>query len=125
MRRALIGLMVAGLALVAGCGDDEPSTGGGGGGDGEAALVVTAESGLKFDKETYSTAAGSITVELTNDDSLVHTLLVDGVDRFKLRVASRGDEDTGGVDLEAGTYTLYCDVPGHREGGMEAELEVS
>jgi hypothetical protein len=26
---------------------------------------------------------------------------------------------------DAGTCTLYCDVPGHRQGGMEAILEVS
>ena len=46
------------------------------------------------------------------------------MDGFELR-AGAGDKDSGSVELEPGTYTAYCDVPSHREGGMEAELKVS
>jgi plastocyanin len=35
-----------------------------------------------------------------------------------------GEATTAEAELEAGTYTYFCDVPGHREGGMEGTLTV-
>jgi uncharacterized cupredoxin-like copper-binding protein len=54
----------------------------------------------------------------------VHTLAIEGVKGFKLEVPRPGDIDTGSVRLEPGSYTLFCDVPGHRQAGMEAPLTV-
>jgi uncharacterized cupredoxin-like copper-binding protein len=36
-----------------------------------------------------------------------------------------GDTATGTYDVEAGMYTLICDIPGHQEAGMVATLNVS
>ena len=47
--------------------------------------------------------------------------LIKDVDGFKLSI---GREDDGSVDLEAGSYTLYCDVAGHEAAGMVADLVV-
>ena len=41
---------------------------------------------------------------------------------FKLSV---GDEATGTVELTPGTYTLFCDLPGHESAGMKATLTVT
>jgi uncharacterized cupredoxin-like copper-binding protein len=70
-------------------------------------------------------AAGNVAVQYKNAGAIQHTLLIDGVAGFKLDVVNAGDVDTATVKLEPGTYTLYCDIPGHRAAGMEAHLTVS
>ena len=111
--------------MVTACGDTDDETTdttASGTGGGEPDLVVEALDSLDFDRDEYTVEAGEIDVLYVNRGTLPHTLLIDDVDDFKLAV---GDEDRGTVELEAGTYTLYCDIAGHREGGMEAELTVS
>ena len=126
MRRTPLAIAAATFVLAvpfAACGGDDggtadpPSTGGGGGSE----LVVHGKDTLKFDKDSYTAAAGEIDVKLVNDGSVNHTLLIKDVDDFKLNVPGT---DEGSVELEAGTYTLYCDVAGHEAAGMEAELTV-
>jgi len=87
----------------------------------DSELAVGAEDSLKFDRESYEAGAGCIEVTYTNNGSTSHTLLVEGKSGFKLSV---GDEDTGTVELPAGSYELYCDVAGHR-ATMNADLSVS
>jgi plastocyanin len=91
------------------------------------ALVVTAVSGLRFDAKTYGpVTAGDIVFGYQNEDSIRHTLIIakddTKVPNFKLVIAKKGDVDSGSVTLDAGTYTLICDVPGH--GNMRASLTV-
>jgi plastocyanin len=111
-----------------------PITAACGGGGGESTdtipadtnLVVTATNAIAFDKTEYSVAAGEIAVAYQNDSPIRHTLIVieDGekVPNFKLVVNKKGDVDTGSITLPAGTYTLFCDVPGHTN--MKATLTV-
>ena len=115
----------ASMALLAACG------GGGTSAPAETlpadAFVVTAVSGLRFDAESYGpVTAGSIVFGYKNDDSIRHTLILAKDDikvpNFKLVVAQKGDVDSGPVTLDAGTYTIICDVPGH--GNMRASLTV-
>src|SRR5207244_4340636 len=42
----------------------------------------------------------------------------------KLSVPSGGAKDIGQYQVQAGSYTYYCDIPGHRQGGMEGKLTV-
>ena len=91
--------------------------------DGAGNLLVLAED-ISFPSGTYRAAAGTVQVTYENVGSIVHTLVIEDVDDFKLTVNSNGDVDEDSVDLEPGTYDMYCDVPGHRRAGMEATLEV-
>lgn len=85
-------------------------------------VEVGARDDLSFDADSYVVDAGEVTFVYTNEGTVAHTLLIDGIDGFKLSI---GREDEGAVELEPGTYELYCDVAGHQAAGMEAELTVS
>src|SRR5262245_48886779 len=119
-------LLVATAVTVplAACGDDD-GDGGGGGDIPEGAVVVESSDSLSFDPDSLTAEAGEITLGLKNDGSLPHTFVIeDHEDDLKLSVSGSGAEDSGSIDLEAGEYTFYCDIPGHRAGGMEGTLTV-
>ncbi|MFM2046480.1 MAG: Sulfocyanin (SoxE) domain [Actinomycetota bacterium] len=93
----------------------------------DVGLVVKAVPSLRFDAEKYGPVkAGEVLVGYSNEDSVRHTLVVVKDDvkvpNFRLVVEKQGSVDAGPVTLEAGTYTLFCDVPGH--SNMKATLVV-
>jgi uncharacterized cupredoxin-like copper-binding protein len=69
--------------------------------------------------------AGSVKIESKNDAPIDHDIAVEGngVDEHGA-VVKGGGVSTITVDLKPGTYTFYCSVPGHREGGMEGKITV-
>lgn len=126
MRRTLLSLAgAAALAItLTACGDSDDDGGDAAGGctTPDASVTVGAEDALKFDADSYEADAGCVEFTYTNEGSVAHTLLIKGEPGFKLSV---GDTDTGTIELDPGTYTLFCDVAGHEAAGMEAELTVS
>jgi plastocyanin len=128
-RRTLIGALAITAAVLAACGGDDDDGGGGDGlstgsgdGGGGAPVTVVAQDSLSFDRDDYTTSAGEVTIDYENGGNLTHTLLIDGVDDFKLTVSANGDTDEGTADLEPGDYRIFCDIPGHES--MEATLTV-
>jgi plastocyanin len=90
-------------------------------------MVVKAVPSLRFDAAEYGPVkAGEVLIGYSNEDSVRHTLILakdnTKVANFKLVVGTPGAVDSGTVTLDAGTYTLICDVPGH--GNMKATLTV-
>jgi uncharacterized cupredoxin-like copper-binding protein len=119
-------LAFAVLAIV-GCGGDDDADANGSTPAPEADLTVEAHD-IDFDRDDYRLAAGEQRVAYLQEGDTRHTLVVEAadgaaVDGFELEVDG-SSSDLGTVDLEAGRYTLYCDVAGHREAGMEADLVV-
>lgn len=121
MRGATVMLAAATLAL----------TGCGGGGDGavvagaEPTGAIEVEAGdLYFEPEQLSAAAGEIEFTLVNVGDAEHDLVIEEANDTEVVFAAPGETVSGTIDLEAGTYTYYCSVPGHRTT-MEGTLEVS
>jgi plastocyanin len=134
---AVAALAVLGLAACGGGDDDNETTAaaqptttaaaGGGGGGGSTVDISTPEgSDLAFDQKSVSAKAGSVTISFDNKQSLQHDVKVDdssGQELGGTDLVSEGTA-TATVDLQPGTYTFFCSVPGHREAGMEGTLTV-
>jgi plastocyanin len=144
MRRfPLLLLLVCAVATlgVAGCGVDDD--GGGttaatttettdtstteGGGGAASVIKVSADPGgdLAFQQDSLTGKAGKNKIEFTNDASIPHDVKIerDGEEVGGTDVVTGGTADTT-VTLEAGDYTFFCSVPGHRQAGMEGQLTV-
>lgn len=90
----------------------------------EDALVWRADAELRYTEAPESATAGELTVALENG-SVVHNVAIDGFRGGEPFLDVTDGIDVTTITLEPGTYTYFCSVPGHREGGMEGELEVT
>ena len=63
-----------------------------------------------------------VDISLENTGAAVHTFVIDEL-KIKVEVAP-GETGSAMINAPAGKYTFYCDVPGHREAGMEGILNV-
>lgn len=144
MKKIALLVVAAALTLfaLAGCGDDEQSSesgsapttstetgspGGGGGGGGETVAVSADPSGsLAYEQSSLEAKAGSPTFEFANESSTPHDFTIE--DSSGLEIAGTevisGDSTELTVDLEAGDYTFFCTIGGHRPAGMEGTLTV-
>ena len=80
---------------------------------------------IGFKEKAVQTHSGKNTIQEVNDGATRHTLVIDGVPGFLLEVPTGGAKAAKTVDLKPGAYTYFCDVPGHRQAGMEGTLSVS
>jgi plastocyanin len=127
-RRALrpFAVVVAALAVLGACGH-----GGGGGSSykepkGQSQTTLEIKGGnFFFDPESSEAPAGIDTIKMDSENGL-HTLVFDDgkLPGFKLE-ASSGESDQLKANLKPGKHTIYCDVPGHREAGMEGTITVT
>jgi plastocyanin len=91
------------------------------------ALKLAADPGgdLRFDKKALSAKAGRVAIAFTNDAQVPHNVAIESSGREvgKSRTVTGGSANLI-AELKRGRYTFYCDVTGHREGGMEGTLTV-
>ena len=76
-----------------------------------------------FDPNALTIPANTnVTVELRNEGAAQHNLTVAGTG-IDVDIAP-GDSTQVRINLPAGEYAFYCNVPGHREAGMVGTLTV-
>ena len=129
---------------LAGCGEDDSGgeaedTGSGGGGG--ATVSVEADPGgeLAYVQKSLSASAGESTFEFDNPSSTEHDFCVEAdgetaasgepilvyhTSNASCTEVITGETTTLTEDLDAGEYTFYCSVSGHRDAGMEGTLTV-
>jgi plastocyanin len=96
-------------------GDDEPA--------GTVTFVGT--DNVTWEETAVTAPAGAVELVIECGSSVPHSIAIDGVrDGAALAGCSGGGSADEVVDLEAGTYTFFCTVPGHRDAGMEGTLTV-
>lgn len=116
------------LALVlAACGGSGDTAEGGDG-------AVTAEDGavtiqgldtLKYSAIEITAQPGALEVTLECGEAVNHDFVIEELGDEVVVECAAGETATGTTsELEPGTYTYYCSVPGHRAAGMEGTLTV-
>jgi len=143
---AFLALALASVALVA-CGSSSDSsssttaTSGGestsgaaaggkeeGAGGGGSTVEFEADPGgdLAYTTTSATAKAGQVTIDFNNPQALTHDVAIEdssGKEVGKTELIASGS-DSATANLEPGTYTYFCSVPGHREAGMEGTLTV-
>lgn len=124
MRYAVIPLVALVFAL-AGCG--------GYGGEEESA-TGTPERTFRISETDFELTPSTVTIdkagtyafEATNDGQTDHALEIEGEGvEAETETLAPGESGSVTVDLEAGTYEMYCPVGNHKDLGMEGEVSVS
>ncbi len=93
-------------------------------GGGAQALKVDLED-IKFSTSTLAAPTNTpVTIHITNAGGIVHNFNID-----ELKIHS-GDVQPGAstdvvVNAPAGSYTYYCNIPGHEAAGMKGTLTVA
>ena len=90
------------------------------------ARLAISETEFKIHLPGTKVAPGTVDVQVTNDGKTTHNLVIkgQGVDK-STKDLSAGAQGSLQVELKAGTYELYCSIPGHKQLGMDEKLQVA
>jgi plastocyanin len=111
-------------------GGEEGSEGATGANSGAEASATTLKlaadpTAIAFDKTELSAKPGKVTIDFTNPSAIPHNVVVlEGEKELAGFEPITEGEESVSAELEAGSYTFICSVPGHPEAGMEGTLTV-
>lgn len=121
--RALAASVLA-VAVLAACG------GSAGAATQPAGSIKVTMTEFKFDPATINVPAGKVVFYLVNaGNNTSHDMIIRNSSGTRMAgsdLVSAGDTSVFTVDnIAAGTYTYFCDQPGHENSGMKGTLTVS
>jgi uncharacterized cupredoxin-like copper-binding protein len=126
---------IAAIALLAaGCSSGSSGSSGGSssssapaaGGSGTKVTATETEFHIALSTTTFS--PGQYTFTAVNKGHLQHDLVIDGPgvsDAKTQGLLAPGQSGSVTVTLKAGTYDIFCGVPGHKAEGMDVHIKVS
>jgi plastocyanin len=97
------------------------------GGEGSTVNVAADPNGdLAFTQTDLTAKAGNDTIEFENASTTPHNVEIESADGEEIAGTDTisGGKTSTTADLQPGTYTFFCAVPGHREAGMEGTITV-
>jgi uncharacterized cupredoxin-like copper-binding protein len=97
-------------------------------GRGASPTVELAAKEFSFTPKETTANAGGITLVVQNQGAIEHNLVVaasGGNAVAQIAIIEPGETSVLQASLPPGTYTLYCNLPGHRDAGMVATLRVN
>lgn len=137
LARLAAALLVLLALAAAGCGGDDDDDGGEGAAQEQAPAETSGDSArgaaattvsmaeYKFEPADVTVERGS-TLAVNNEGSLEHDLkvrdggeVIGGTDVFPA-----GESQELQVDFPAGSYEMFCSVPGHEDSGMKGSFTV-
>jgi plastocyanin len=89
--------------------------------DGTLTVPADPNGQLAFVNTTATGKAGKITVDMPNMSGTPHNIAIDGKGAGK--IVPKGTS-TFSATFTPGSYTYYCQVPGHKQAGMVGKLTV-
>ncbi len=87
--------------------------------------VATDANALAFVPTTLTAPAGKVTLVLTDDSAIQHSIAIKATSDVPGQIVNQGETSTTTATLAPGTYQYYCTVPGHAAAGMVGTLTVT
>jgi plastocyanin len=119
---SLLGIAILAVLLAACSGGSQNS----GEGSGNSTTINVEAIDFSFSLDASQAEAGTITFVVQNNGSMHHDFAIRGNGmEEKTPTIDSGGSATLTVDLEPGTYTYVCTIPGHEQLGMSGTFTVT
>jgi plastocyanin len=108
-------LVVVVMVVVVAAGGSSDSTSGG-----KSSVISMTE--MKFTPDPIDLPRTDARLRIVNDGAVPHSFIVPELGKGTPDLDAGAEMTLDLTAVPAGTYTVICDIPGHREAGMETTL---